>query len=49
MVTAHPFDQKHCVGEVWTKSNKGERIYDQDKDFLHNSTLTLTLDIETWF
>lgn len=33
MVTAHLFDQKHCVGEVWAKSNKGERIYDPDKDF----------------
>lgn len=37
------------MGEEWARLDHGERIYDPDKDFSHNSAITLTFDLETWF
>lgn len=40
---------KNFVGEVWTRWEHGERIYDLDEVISHNTAMTLTLDPETWF
>lgn len=32
-----------------SRLEQGERIYDLDKDFSHNSAMSLSLDLETWY
>lgn len=41
------------MDEVWARLDRGERIYEPDKDFsdfcYDLKSLTLTLDLDTWF
>uniref|UniRef100_K1RVG7 Uncharacterized protein n=1 Tax=Magallana gigas TaxID=29159 RepID=K1RVG7_MAGGI len=37
------------LSEVYTRLDQGQRRYAPEKDFSHNSSMTLTLDLETSF
>lgn len=42
-------DHRHSVRKVWARLDQGERTYVTDKDFIYNSAIILTLDLEILF